>query len=75
MHGIIRQRNLKEGTEPSYTNVRRIKVRYSDGTTMTFVSEAGREFFGQDDTEQMVKLLDKSSEIAEWAQVSEQYAE
>lgn len=72
MHGIIRERNLKEDSNPSsYTNVRRIEVRYSDGTSMRFVAEAGREFFQQDDMEQMVELLNAAAEAAEW---SEYYA-
>jgi hypothetical protein len=72
VHGIIRERNLKEDSNPSsYTNVRRIEVRYSDGTSMRFVAEAGREFFQQDDMEQMVELLNAAAEAAEW---SEYYA-
>ena len=54
MHGIVRTRNLKEGTDPKYTNIRRIEVRYSG---------------------QLVEVLTKASSIAEWAQVSERYAD
>ncbi len=75
MHGIIRKRNLKEGTEVKSTNIRRIEVRYTGGATMTFVPEAGREVFGNDDKTQMSQLLDKTSEVIEWAEVSEQYTE
>ena len=72
MHGIIRERNLKEGSGPSsYTNIRQIVVRYSDGTSMRFVAEAGREFFQQDDMHQMVELFNATAETAEW---SEYYA-
>ena len=72
MHGIIRERNLKEGSGPSsYTNIRQIVVRYSDGTSMRFVAEAGREFFQQDDMHQMVELFNATAEAAEW---SEYYA-
>jgi hypothetical protein len=68
-------RNLKEGTDPKYTNIRRIEVRYSDGRTFTFVPEAGREFFSPDDSGQLVEVLTKSSSIAEWAEASERYAD
>ena len=75
MHGIIRTRNLKEGTNPNFNNIRRIEVRYSDGRVVRFVAEAGREFFSKDDSAQLVKLLTKSSSISEWANVSERYAD
>src|SRR3712207_7792406 len=48
--GIVRTRNLKEGTDPKYTNIRRIEVRYSDGGVVRFVAEGGREFFSSDDS-------------------------
>ena len=75
MHGIVRTRNLKEGTDPRYTNIRRIEVRYSDGGVVRFVAEGGREFFSSDDSGQLVEVLTKASSIAEWAQVSERYAD
>ncbi len=75
MQGIVRTRNLKEGTDPKYTNIRRIEVRYSDGRIVRFVPEAGREFFSKDDSSQLVKVLTKSSSIMEWAEVSERYAD
>ena len=75
MHGIVRTRNLKEGTDPKYTNIRRIEVRYSDGRVVRFVAEAGREFFSKDDSTQLVEVLTKSSSIMEWADVSERYAD
>jgi hypothetical protein len=69
VHGIIRERNRKEGSEPSsYTNIRRIEVRYSDGTIMRFVAEAGREFFQQDDLHQIVELFNATAETAEWSE-------
>jgi hypothetical protein len=75
VHGIVRTRNLKEGSDPKYTNIRRIEVRYSDGRVVRFVAEAGREFFSSDDSGQLVEVLTKSSSIAEWAQLSERYAD
>ena len=75
MHGILRTQNLKEGTDPNYTNIRRIEVRYSDGRIVRFVAEAGREFFSKDDSTQLVEVLTKSSSIREWADVTERYAD
>ncbi len=75
MHGIVQARNLKEGTDPKYANIRRIEVRYSDGRIVRFVAEAGREFFSKDDSSQLVEVLTKSSSIMEWADVSERYAD
>ena len=69
MHGIVRERNLKDSGEPSSDrNIRRVEVRYLDGTNMRFVAEAGREFFGEDDLEQMGELLNAAAETAEWAE-------
>ena len=70
MHGITRTRNLREGTEPSYAYIRRIEVRYSDGRVRSFMAEGGREFFSQDDTKTVQKLLNKTSATAEWADLS-----
>lgn len=75
MHGIVRTRNFQEGTDPKYTNIRRIEVRYSDGRIVRFVPEAGREFFSPDDSRHLVEVLAKSSSTAEWAEVSERYAD
>ena len=75
MHGLVRRRNLKEGTDPNYTRIRRIEVRYSDGQVVRFVPEAGRQFFSYDDSGQLVKVLTKASSIAEWAAVREETAD
>jgi hypothetical protein len=75
MHGITRTWTPEEGTKPSDPKYfRRVVVRYSDGQTTTFVPEAGRKFFGQDDTRQLVEVLTKSSSVAEWAEAREWYA-
>jgi hypothetical protein len=76
MHGLERRRNLKEGTEPpDYTRVRRIRAHYSDGRTISFRPEDGREFFNQDDAEQLVKVLEEASSKAEWAEASDRHVE
>ena len=73
MHGISRTRSLKEGTEPRYTNIRRIEVRYKDERVVCFVPEAKREFFSGDDSNQLGRVLTTASSIVEWAHVREEY--
>jgi hypothetical protein len=75
VHGIVRQRNLKEGSDGRFTNIRRIEVRYSDGRIVRFIPEAGREFFSRDDSGQLVKTLVAASSNAEWAQLGESQAD
>jgi len=72
MHGIVRTRNLKEATEPSYRDIHRIEVRYSDGRVICFVPEAMREFFSGDDSSELVKVLTAASSTAEWASFREE---
>lgn len=74
MHGIVRTRNLnRESTEPRYTNIRRIEVRYTDGRDLCFVPEAKREFFSGEDSNQLGRVLTTASSTVEWAHVLEQY--
>lgn len=75
MHGIVRQRNLKEDSDGNFTHVRRIEVRYSDGRIVRFIAEAGRDFFSQDDAGQLVQTLTNASSNAEWAKLRESYAD
>ncbi len=75
MHGIVRQRNLKEDSDGKFTHVRRIEVRYSDGRIVRFLAEAGRDFFSRDGAGQLVKTLTQASSNAEWAQLGESYAD
>jgi len=73
MHGIVRTRNLnREGTEPRYTNIHRIEVRYTNGRIVCFVPEARREFFSGDDSNQLARVLTTASSTVEWAHVREQ---
>jgi len=73
MYGIVRTRNLKEGTEPRYTDIRRIEVRYKDGRVVCFVPEAKREFYSGDDSNQLARVLTTASSTVEWAHVLERY--
>jgi hypothetical protein len=66
-----REKSLKEGTEPRYTDIRQIEVRYSDGRVVCFVPEAMREFFSGDDSSELVKVLTRASSSAEWVYVGE----
>ncbi len=77
MPGIERKRSLKEAgaKPPSYRHVRRIRVHYSDSRTVSFRPEGGKQFFNQDDLKQLVRVLDRASSTAEWAEVSGQHAE
>jgi hypothetical protein len=68
VHGIERTKKLQEGL-PQSSRISRIVFRYSDGRTLTFVPEAGREDFSEDDMHELVKVLEKASSIAEWSEV------
>lgn len=70
MHGIIRQRQIDDQSS-SIFRLSEITVHYGDGRTLTFVPEAGRQNFSEDDLHEFVKVLQKASSIAEWAEVSE----
>ena len=70
MHGIIRQRDIQDGNS-SVFRLTQVVVRYGDGRTLTFVPEAGRENFSEDDLHALVEVLQTASSVAEWAEVSE----
>ncbi|MDX6379176.1 MAG: hypothetical protein QOI57_200 [Rubrobacteraceae bacterium] len=69
MHGIIRARSFdQDSSETSYIDINQVVVRYSDGRTLTFVPEAGRENFSEDDMRELVKVLERAYSAAEWAE-------
>jgi hypothetical protein len=68
MHGIARTRKLQEEL-PQSSTVSRIVFRYTDGRTLTFIPEAGRESFSEDDMIELVKVLEKASSTAEWSEL------
>lgn len=70
MHGIIRQRDIQDGNS-SVFRLNEVQVHYGDGRTLTFVPEAGRENFSEDDLHELVTVLQKASSVAEWNEVSE----
>jgi hypothetical protein len=49
----------------------KITIRYADGRTLIFVPEARRRFFGEDDALKLAEIIDKASQIAEWAAIAE----
>lgn len=72
MHGIIRVRDFDQNSsETSHVHIKHMVVRYSDGRTLTFVPEAGRENFSEDDMSEFVKVLTRASSTAEWAEVGD----
>jgi hypothetical protein len=50
--------------------VTRVVVRYSDGRVMSFVPDAGREAFSEDDMLELKKILARISSTAEWAEIN-----
>jgi hypothetical protein len=48
----------------------KVMVRYSDGRLLTFVPDARREAFSEDDMLELKKVLSKASSAAEWADIS-----
>ena len=69
MHGIQRSSEMKNpaGAQGGITKV---MVRYSDGRLLTFVPDARREAFSEDDMLELKKVLGKASSAAEWADIS-----
>ncbi len=70
MHGIERTRKLQEEL-PQSTTVVRIVFRYTDGRTLTFIPEAGREAFIEDDMIELDKVLEQASSTVEWAEIGQ----
>lgn len=68
MHGIVRTRTF-EREETRYTSIERVVVRYADGRTVTFVPEARRRSFSEDDMLELVEVLRRASAAAEWAEI------
>lgn len=75
MHGIEVTRESTEGgsgdPRAAEVRIRRISVCYEGDRKMTFIPEAGEEFFSKDDVDRLVGLLDNVSQTLEWDQMSE----
>ena len=68
MHGIQWSSEMKDpaGAQGGITKV---MVRYSDGRLLTFVPDARREAFSEDDMLELKKVLARASSAAEWAEI------
>lgn len=69
MHGIVRVKNFEQNSsQTDKYDITRVIFRYSDGRTMTFIPESGRENFSEDDMMELVKVVERTSSVAEWAE-------
>ena len=72
MHGIEVMRESTNGgsgdQRAAEVRIRRISVCYEGDRKMTFIPEAGEEFFSKakDDVDRLVGLLDNVSQTPEW---------
>ena len=72
MHGIVIETGTSGGSsEERYARMPKITVRYVDGRALIFVPEAGRRFFDEDDALKLAEILEKASQLAEWAGIAE----
>jgi hypothetical protein len=69
MQGIERDRRADAPME-GRVGLTQIVFRYSDGREMTFVPDAGRETFSEDDILELKSVLDRTSSHAEWANIN-----
>ena len=72
LHGIVLETGTAGGSsDERYARMPKITVRYSDGGALIFVPEAGRRFFDEDDALKLAEILEKASQLAEWAGIAE----
>jgi hypothetical protein len=69
VHGIQRSREMKDAAG-SQGGITKVVVRYTDGRLLTFVPDARREAFSEDDMLELKKGLGRASAAAEWAEIS-----
>jgi len=69
VHGIERTKNA-QGSPEGRGEIRTIVLRYSDGRVLTFVPDADRETFSEDDILELKKVLSAASSKAEWADIN-----
>lgn len=74
MHGIQRVTDAGKRSRARYARVCWITIHYSDGRELQFVPDAGAELFDEDDMLKLSELLAKTSQIREWAEVTERRA-
>jgi hypothetical protein len=72
MHGIVVGTGTAVGSsDERYARMPKITVRYADGRTLTFVPEARRRFFGEDDALKLAEIWEKASQMSEWSGIAE----
>ena len=69
MHGIQRMGGTDDPPEVR-GGITNVLVRYSDGRVLTFVPDARREAFSEDDMLELKNVLSRASAAAEWADIS-----
>ncbi len=69
MQGIERVRK-ENAPMAGGVGIMRIVFRYADGREMSFVPDADRETFSEDDILELKNLLDRTSSLAEWSDIN-----
>ncbi len=69
MQGIERHREMSKPAG-SQGGIDKVVVRYSDGRELTFVPDARRETFSEDDILELKKIIEHASSTAEWAEIN-----
>ena len=72
MHGIQRMGGTDDPPEVR-GGITKVLVRYSDGRVLTFVPDARREAFSEDDILELKNVLSRASAAAEWADISTRF--
>ena len=72
MHGIQRMGGTDDPPEVR-GGITKVLVRYSDGRVLTFVPDARREAFSEDDMLELKNVLSRASAAAEWADISTRF--
>ena len=54
----------------SQGGISRVIVRYSDGRVLSFVADARRPIFSEDDLLELKKIISRASSAAEWADIN-----
>ncbi|WP_119067670.1 hypothetical protein [Rubrobacter indicoceani] len=69
LHGIKRERNTSDTVE-NRGGIASIVIRYGDGRIVRVVPDASRKTFSEDDAKELKKILDDSSSVLEWKEMS-----
>jgi len=69
LHGIERYREMSNSAG-SQGGITRVVIRYADGRVLTFVADARRPAFSEDDMLELKKVIDRAASAAEWADIN-----